>query len=88
MSVAEGISSGLPTIVRSVGGMPEMIQHERYGDVVSSSIDLVNRLKTLISNDEVRKAMGQHARRFAISNLSTERLVSRYLEVYGLEGAT
>jgi len=63
-SLLEAISSGLPCIVSRVGGMPEVITNGVEGLLVppESSTDLARAITKLLSDAELRLAMGKRAR--------------------------
>ncbi|MEX0449084.1 glycosyltransferase family 4 protein [Spiribacter sp. 221] len=63
-TVIEGMAQGIPAVVSTAGGLPELVEDGETGYVVD--IDdlevLVNRLKTLVDDPEQRRGMGRKAR--------------------------
>ena len=62
--VFEAQAAGKPVVVNDFGGSPELLQN-RYDEVecvVRESRELYESLKILVSNDELRKSIGQKNR--------------------------
>lgn len=70
VSVLEASSCELPVVASNVGGLPEVVLHERTGYLVDSKDDykICDHLCTLIESPEVRKELGNRGREFVINN--------------------
>jgi glycosyltransferase involved in cell wall biosynthesis len=90
-SVQEGLAAGLPFIVTDVGGNAELVTHGQTGLVVppGDAAALAEALVALAGAPELRRRMGEVARRLAEREFSLDRCVDRYEQVYRsvLEGA-
>jgi len=76
-AIIEGMSLALPAVVTSVGGIPEMVEHEETGLVVppDDPASLANALLQLLRHPYQAAALGQAAYR-------------RYRDRYGTEAMT
>ena len=85
MSVLEAMALGTPVIagIRS-GNMPHLIQHGHTGLLcdITSPESIGSSLRTLCSDENLRREMGLSARRHAIKNYSASVVVDQYLEAY------
>lgn len=63
----EAAAAGVPSIAGNVGGQPEAVIHGKTGLVVDgNNVDeIVNAIRYLIKNPDVRKCMGQEAKKWA-----------------------
>ncbi|MGL6108246.1 glycosyltransferase family 4 protein [Romboutsia sp.] len=64
MSIIEAMSYGKPVIGSNIGGIPEFIEHNNTGLIFEAkdSIDLENKIDTLLNNESKVKEMGRKAR--------------------------
>jgi len=78
--VFEGMATGLPVIGTRVGGVPDLIDHQKTGLLVESrDVDaLSTSLLELIQQPEKAKAMGERGREFARTFFSTSSYLSNY----------
>ncbi len=79
----EAMASGVPAVGARAGGIPDVINHGNNGLMFTPGDlgDLTNQLKTLLFNPELRKQMGQQARRDMEKwswQASTEKLIDYY----------
>ncbi|PZD93269.1 glycosyltransferase family 1 protein [Paenibacillus sambharensis] len=83
-SVMEAQVSGIPALVSTAGGLPEMVQHGRTGLIspAGDSGTLANQLAMLLENDGYRKELGRNARQWAERHWSMSRMMERLLAVY------
>lgn len=58
MGVIDAISCGIPCVVRNVGGLSEIIEHEFNGFTFTDNEDAKYYIDKLINNIELRKEMG------------------------------
>lgn len=84
LSILEGMFFGCPSVARRVGGIPEVIEDNVSGILVSSdNIDIFAReLSGLIREPARRTAMGRAAQRRARDYFSVEVIVPRYESLY------
>ena len=82
--VMEALSCGLPVVVTRVGGIPDIVEHEKTGLLIDQgSIEgLATSLVTLL-RDPCRCAhMGQAAHAFARVHLDARKTAERLVELY------
>ncbi|GIO94018.1 MULTISPECIES: glycosyltransferase family 4 protein [Paenibacillus] len=86
-SVMEAQMAGLPSVVSSAGGLPEMVTHGQTGLIapVGDPLATAQFLYLLLEKDEYRKQLGQNAKAFALQHWSMDKMISRMLKIY--EGA-
>ena len=82
--IIEAMASGLPVITSRVAGAADFITDGVDGLLLSDpgdTSDLAAKIELLLSNTELRKTMGEHARETA-EKLSWDRVAQKTLEVY------
>ena len=72
---------GLPTVATNVGTTPKIIKNMENGILVDSEEDWVNALEKLIDDNELRKKLGENARRTVLEGYSTDVIGSKYLKI-------
>jgi glycosyltransferase involved in cell wall biosynthesis len=86
LSVAniEAIATGLPCIVTDVGGARELVIDSENGYVVDvRDVDAaVDRARRLLSDEGLRRRMGNRSRGHAIANFDVRNMVRAYQDVY------
>lgn len=84
VAVIEASACSVPVVVSDAGGLPEVVDQGRSGYVVEKDRpDLVaDRLKFLVVDGEVRRALGEAGRRFVIEHYDWQRCVDRMLSCY------
>ena len=89
ISILEAMSVGLPIVTTPVGGIPDVIRDGEEGFLVSpGSIDqLVGRIVELLSNENLRKHMGDAAQRRLRTDYSPEGSLSTLMALYESHGA-
>lgn len=82
-TIAEASACELPAVAFSVGGVPQMIEHDKTGMLVryKDSAHLAQCLDKIIHQTD-REAMGKAARQKAIHDYSEQAVAERYLSVY------
>lgn len=75
--IVEAMSSGLPVVASSVGGIPEIIEDGVTGLLVEprSPESLAQSMASLLLDDKKRNLMGQRAREIAVERYSLEQVV-------------
>jgi len=84
MALLEAMSFGLPVIATPVGGVPEIVTHERDGLLVPpGDIDaLAAAIARLASEPELRERLGRAARETVAKRFSLDSAVERLLRIY------
>jgi N-acetyl-alpha-D-glucosaminyl L-malate synthase BshA len=84
LSILEAMYFGCPSVARRAGGIPEVVEDNVSGLLVSSDNpdDLARAIESLIQDPIRRKAMGQAAQRRARERFSAEAIVPRYEALY------
>jgi L-malate glycosyltransferase len=84
LSVLEAMCFGCPSVAMNVGGIPEVIQHDRTGLLVpfGDTSAFGRGVEELLLDTERRKALGRDAQRAAAHQFSAHSIVSQYESVY------
>lgn len=83
MSVLEAMAVGLPVVITESCGLAEAVRASGSGIVVDESEDaLVEAVRTLIADPDLRAQMGAAARRTAVEVFSMEAVTSRLRSIY------
>jgi len=84
VSLIEASLAGVPVIASDAGGMPEIVRHGQTGLLVppGNSQELAKAIKLLISTPSMAKQMGEHAKKLALEEFNTEKMVGGNLSVY------
>jgi glycosyltransferase involved in cell wall biosynthesis len=86
ISILEAMSSGLPVVATSVGGVPEQIGGRADAGILVPSGDAAAMAKAMIDlarDASLRREMGARARREACEHYSKEKQVQAYLDWFG-----
>lgn len=80
----EAMSYGKPAIGCNVGGVSEIIEHNKNGlfATVNDSLDLARQINLLIRNQKLRKEMGVNARKTIEDKFTKEKLAENSLHYY------
>lgn len=90
MALMEACARSLPLVGSNVGGIPEIIRHNRNGFLFSpgSSEELADFLKLLIQNEECRKKMGNQALKIVSEKfdilIQADMLTEKYLNSWNI----
>lgn len=84
LSILEAMAAGKPVIASNVGGIPEIIEHQKNGILVEpgNSEALADAIVSLLENKEEKERIGRNARIHAKQYFSTKRVVKEYEKVY------
>ena len=82
LTVAEAMWKGAPVIGGNTGGIRDQIEDGVNGFLVSSIEDAANRIVQLITDDELRKQMGEQARETVRRNFLLTRYLEQYLDLF------
>ncbi len=82
--VTEALSCGLPVVATRVGGIPDIVEHEKTGLLVDQgNIDrLADALVTLLGDPGRCARMGEAGHAFALEHLNARKTVDRLVELY------
>lgn len=72
---------GLPTVATNVGNTTKIIKNMENGLLVGSEVEWVDALELLIKNSELRRKLGEAARKTVIQNYSTNVIKWQYLKI-------
>lgn len=84
VAVLEAAACGVPAVVSSVGGLPEVVEHQVTGLVVPPEDPraIADALRTLVADAEARRRMGAAARRFVADRYAWEDTAERMERLY------
>lgn len=82
--VLEAMATGKPVVGYRHGGVCEMVKEGYNGLLaeVRNPTDLAKKVDILLSNEELRKTMGEHSRDRLLENFSIESYVKNYSDEY------
>jgi glycosyltransferase involved in cell wall biosynthesis len=82
--VMEALSCGLPVVATRVGGIPDIVEHEKTGLLIAKgdAKGLASALVTLLRDPSQCARMGQAAHAFARVHLDARKTASRLVELY------
>jgi glycosyltransferase involved in cell wall biosynthesis len=78
----EAAAAGLPVVARAVGGVGELVVHERTGFLGATNEELAFGLARLLDDPRGARAMGQRARLRVAKTHAAETLAQRLEELY------
>lgn len=83
-TILEAMNAGIPVVASSVGGIPDLIEHEKSGFLTTpkSSASLAEYLNKLIENGKLRKQFARAAKIRALEKFSFESMLSRTISLY------
>jgi glycosyltransferase involved in cell wall biosynthesis len=83
-AVIEAMAAGLPVVATRVGGIPEVIEHERTGLLVAPGDDraLAAAILRLIERPDLAAQAADAARQAVEARLSFDRMVSEFQELF------
>lgn len=83
MSVLEAMALGLPVIVTDSCGLASAVTAGQCGIVVNDSIEeLTAAVATLLSDEDLRKRMGNNARSYASANFGMKKILATLSSIY------
>jgi glycosyltransferase involved in cell wall biosynthesis len=83
--VQESLSCGVPPVASAVGGIPEMVVHEKTGLLAhpQDAAGFAAHLQRVLVDEDLRGRLGMNARRWAEEQFSAETVLPAILDVYG-----
>jgi len=84
LSILEAMAAGKPVIASNIGGIPEIIEHQKNGILVEpgDSEALADAIVSLLENKDEKERIGRNARIHAKQYFSTKRVAEEYEKVY------
>ncbi len=84
LSILEAMTFGCPSVAFQVGGIPEVVESGKQGDLVpfGDTAAMARAVESLIANPARRAALGTAARERAAALFSADRIVACYEEYY------
>ena len=73
---------GLPSIGSNTGGISDAIEDGKSGFLVNNFNELVDKIKILFENKDVREKMGKYAHERVINEFSWEKIYYKYLDSF------
>jgi len=82
--ISEAMAAGTPVVATDVGGVAEMIKNGKSGFVVSlgDSQELISKIDCLLTDDQLRKQMGEAGKAIAESRFRRSVVVNKTVEFY------
>jgi glycosyltransferase involved in cell wall biosynthesis len=83
-TVLEAMAMAKPTVSTRVGMVPEVMAHGRSGLIVEpgNAPALADAVATLLTDEPLRRRLGQQARAVAEARFAVETMVERYLDLF------
>ena len=72
---------GLPVVATNVGTTPRIISHMENGWLVKTDEEWIEALTTLVKNQELRRKLGEAARKSVLKNYSRHITKLNYLSI-------
>ncbi|WCD82154.1 glycosyltransferase family 4 protein [Pseudomonas sp. TUM22785] len=84
LTIIEAMRAQLPVIASDVGGVPELVERERSGYLVSRNdkVALVEALESLIHSAEIRLTMGAHGRSRFDAFFTLDGMLNKTFDIY------
>lgn len=82
--IKEAFYLKIPVIATKVGGIPELIENEKTGILVSSENpkELSSAINNLLQNTELQKKIVNNAHSYILENFTWEKLLPKYIQFY------
>ena len=83
-TIKEAYYFKIPVIATNVGGIPDIVSHNKTGILIPSEdpLELTKAINSLLFNDSKIKDLTQNAYEFLIKNYSWDYLLPKYVEFY------
>jgi glycosyltransferase involved in cell wall biosynthesis len=83
ISVIEATTCKMPVVVANLEGLKDAVKDGENGFLVESgnAQAFVTKINELLENDDLRKIIGEKARKYAVENYSWDKIAIRYIEV-------
>ena len=82
--IKEAFFLKVPVVATNVGGIPEIVTHEKTGLLVppNEPKSLANAINHLLENPEYAKKLAEEAHKFLLNNLTWDVLLPKYIKFY------
>ena len=83
-TILEAMHAGIPVVASSVGGIPDLIEHEKTGFLVppKNSVALAEAQKQLLANEKMRVSAGKHAKQRAQERFPLKAMLNATIKLY------
>lgn len=81
-ALREVMSLGKPPIVSDRGMLPELVQDAKSGYIVKNEVELADRMEKLVTDEVLRREIGEAARKTAIEQWDYAGQAARLIEFY------
>jgi glycosyltransferase involved in cell wall biosynthesis len=83
-AILEAMAVGLPVVASRVGGNPELVEEGQTGLLfrAGSDIEFASAVETLLLNPELRRRMGEEARRRALEKYQVDSVLEQFKTLY------
>ena len=84
VALLQSSSAGVPVVAFSAGGIPEVVEHEKTGFLVSigDTEGLQSSLITLLESETLRSSLGRRGREKIVAEFSIQHMQERYESLY------
>lgn len=83
MTIIEAMSHGLPVISSDVGGVNEIVKNGVNGFVVPNEVNnFTDKIRTILEDSELYSKMSQSSKSKYEQDLTVDKMVSKYFELY------
>ena len=84
LSALEAMSCEVPVIGTNAGGLPEVVEHGHTGWLaeVGNVATMAEYGKQLLTDNDLRKKMGQNARQVALKKFHQDKIIDMYEKYY------
>ena len=84
LTALESMSSGCAVVATEVGGLPELLEHEKTGLLVppAHSSALAAALSSLLRSPELRERLGLQAREAVMERFQWSQIAQKTLDIY------
>jgi len=84
LGIEEAMAVGVPVVASNRCGMPYMVRHGETGFLVNpfAPNDIAQRIRQLLSDQNLRRAMGERSRQVAFDDYHPELVAKRTMKVY------
>jgi glycosyltransferase involved in cell wall biosynthesis len=84
LAALEAMACNVPVVASNIGGLPELVIHGETGFLCPlNNVDAFSeRVRQIITNDDLQNSMGLAARKRAVDFFATERIIPMYMSFY------
>ena len=86
MSLLEAGASGKPCVTSNVGAIPEIVLDKKTGYVSETVEELIERVDSLMRDEEVRLRMGADAKKRILSKFTWGKAATSFMKILNAEG--